>query len=212
MQPSNAKLTLAEATEIIGRLEHGEKAKDVASRFGISRSTVGDIKYGRTWPELQPFKDSNISPFTGHTHSDETKREMSENKRLWWQRASEEQRAETRRRISMNNARNQKGKKGPLSSSWKGGRYSTARDKYVYVYAPDHPHAVKATNGVGGYVLEHRLVMEKIIGRYLHPDEDVNHRNGIKDDNRPENLRLVSHFAHFEEHGCPKCGFHFFTK
>lgn len=76
----------------------------------------------------------------------------------------------------------QKGEKHP---NWQGGRVSSHKSGYIFIHKPDHPNAAKS-----GYIVEHRLVMEDAIGRYLYPDETVHHKNGVKTDNNIENLEL----------------------
>lgn len=66
---------------------------------------------------------------------------------------------------------------------------------YIKVYAPKHPHASR-----DGYVLQHRLVVERNIGRFLTENEVVHHENGDKTDNRFENLRVMTTSEH--------CAFH----
>lgn len=75
---------------------------------------------------------------------------------------------------------------GERHHAWKGGRMVTPKG-YVAVLTPYHP-SLKGSQR--RYVLEHRLVMEQITGRFLKPKEHVHHRNGIRNDNRPENLEL----------------------
>ena len=63
------------------------------------------------------------------------------------------------------------------------------------MYAPNHPCRDK-----GGFVLEHRLIMEQHIGRTLAPSEIVHHKNGNKEDNRIENLEITNRSAHASYH------------
>lgn len=62
---------------------------------------------------------------------------------------------------------------------------------YIRVWQPDHPKAFR-----NGWVLEHRIVMEKVLGRLLETNEHVHHINGQKWDNRPENLAVLGHAEH----------------
>lgn len=75
---------------------------------------------------------------------------------------------------------------GEKNPKWKGGRIKT-RDGYIAIYQPSHPDATQA-----GYVLEHRMVMERELGRRLLKTEKVHHINGIRDANKPKNLELYS--------------------
>jgi hypothetical protein len=87
---------------------------------------------------------------------------------------------------------------------WKHGRYTT-RQGYVYLLQPKHPAVVNGKNG-RGYVAEHRLVMEKHLGRYLKKNEYVHHRNAVKSDNRIENLEIILvGMTHKGDVNCPFC-------
>lgn len=66
---------------------------------------------------------------------------------------------------------------------------------YVRIYFPSHPKSDKR-----GWILEHDLIMECNIGRWLDKDEVVHHKNGIKDDNRLENLELMKRSEHMKLH------------
>jgi hypothetical protein len=75
-------------------------------------------------------------------------------------------------------------RKGEENHNWKGGRLKTPQG-YILIHNPTHPNC-----NPNGYVREHRLVMEKILDRYLESTEEVHHKNGIRDDNSPNNLEL----------------------
>lgn len=68
------------------------------------------------------------------------------------------------------------------------------RDGYVVVYVPPEERPASWANRKsrvkGTSDREHRVVMRKLIGRDLLPGENVHHKNGIRTDNRPENLEL----------------------
>lgn len=91
-------------------------------------------------------------------------------------------------------------------SFWKGGKIRS-KVGYVWVLNYTHPRRNKRCNRIA----EHRLVLEAKLGRLLKKGECVHHLNGVKDDNRPENLVLTTAWQHMHQYHriathCKMCG------
>ena len=86
-----------------------------------------------------------------------------------------------------------KNRRGASHPKWRGGVVMS--NGYVSVLLPEHPYAQKH-----GYIKRARLVLEKKLGRLLSPEESSHHINGIKTDDRPENLEAKSNSAHIRGH------------
>ncbi len=88
-------------------------------------------------------------------------------------------------------------KKGEKNPNWKGGRF-----KQIYwwikidINSPYINMASRYGSGDSYYMLEHRFIMAKSLGRCLDTKELVHHLNGIKEDNRINNLAIVSRKSH----------------
>ena len=88
---------------------------------------------------------------------------------------------------------------GSKSWAWADGRSKTTKG-YILIKNHNHPFRDKQN-----YVLEHRLVMEKILGRYLYPDEIVHHKGtkytiGSFEDRKDNRLKNLKLFPNKKEH------------
>ena len=84
---------------------------------------------------------------------------------------------------------------GRKGNSWKGGKFCD-KDGYVFIHT-----GIYHKNKKKRYVLEHRLIMEKHIGRKLKKNEVIHHIDGNPSNNNVSNLKLFSsHSEHMKLH------------
>ena len=81
-------------------------------------------------------------------------------------------------------------RKREFNSSWNGGKYRS--EGYVYLLDETKRHL----KGASRYTAEHTIVAEKKYGRVIEKDELVHHLNGIRNDNRSENLVIIKRKGH----------------
>lgn len=153
-------------------IRQGKTIREVANILGISTGSVYNYLHKFGIKTREPNKG-----FLGHTHSKTAREKIS--KAHKGKAVSDK----TKKKISEAHKISGIGHKKKRS------------DGYIAVYYPDHPKSNKA-----GYIMEHDLIMERMIGRHLKDDEVVHHVNGIKDDNRMENLILMKFKEHSGHH------------
>lgn len=150
----------------------GKPMHEIAEELGIAVGTVYNYLKNYGIKTREPHKG-----FLGKKHTEKAKKSIGEKHK--GKILSED----IRNKIS------QSSKCGGI------GHKKKRSDGYVCVYFPDHPKSTK-----DGYIMEHDLIMECLIGRYLRDDEVVHHKNKIRDDNRKENLQLMTFSEHARLH------------
>ena len=127
-------------------------------------------------------------------HSEETKRKIglaNKGKTTWIKGKHHSEKTKKKMRQSHLGHTEEK------AGSWKGGQ--TTHNGYVYILRRNH---LRANNR--GYVKRALLIAEKKVGRYLKSDEIPHHKNEIKDDDRPENIKIMTAFNHKSFHSKKK--------
>lgn len=182
------KLTDEQELELAEMYASGDHSvADIMQKFDVARVTAHRIasRHGVVRPAgRQPlkFSDEQIADMVKRAESGESHASIG--------RAYGTSQCKVSRLLASEGIVSSRGRsrRGSAHGAWKGGRVSQGEGYVAVMVADDDPLA--SMRNSQGYVLEHRLVIARSLGRPLSKDENVHHVNGVRDDNRLENLEL----------------------
>lgn len=187
--------------EIVASYEAGESYTDIARRLGVNNVTIRNVvrrnggAMRRQAPRLTPDREGQIlRAYLSGVAISRIATELSVARATVFD-------------VAARNGAPRRDRSGPGGANWGGGRRRRG-DGYIGVWvSSEDPMACMRRHG--NYVLEHRLVMARHLGRPLREDETVHHINGNRSDNRLENLQLrQGHHGPHQAVGCLACGSH----
>jgi transposase-like protein len=194
--------------QIVQRYVNGERAGSLATEFGINRKTVTTIVRRNGEVVRHQGAASGAPRFPDAEYMDAVKalRDQGMSQQRIGRELGMSQAVVCRilKRAGYPTVQRMTGENHP---AWKGGKAITGQG-YMSINLPaDDPLA--CMRSANGYVLEHRLVMARTLGRPLRDDETVHHINNNRLDNRAENLQLrIGKHGAGASFKCADCGSH----
>lgn len=195
MRKSRVSIPTSERDSVVARYLSGESTTALAVEYGVTQPTVVYLLRKRDIPRRSRSETNRLrAPVDDAVlHRLVAEGRLSQREIALHMGVSLPTIERAMRRLRL---RSKRGRGSPLAHNyfWNGGRRREP-EGYVLVRCPEHPHASKQ-----GYVREHRLVMERKLGRFLLPEEVVHHKDGKPRNNAPSNLRVFRNNAEHLRH------------